>query len=362
MSEKKWFLEYEVEGAQIASVDIDTPRFVIGRHSDCDFQIHLEGTSRRHAELSLDNGELSIRDLNSSNGSFVNRQRIHATAQKLFDKDILHIANKEFRIVCKEQTSTLPDEDCTMLHSAHLETSIVSYAEDFADLLNQQKVYAELQPIVDAQTLELYAYEGLGRGMHDNLPGAPGVLFSMAEDLGKAVELSELMRHIAAESSIQAPVAKCLFLNAHPEELDTQRLLNNFSDLKQTNPNCTYVLEISEKAVTNLAFLSQLKQALADIGVQLAYDDFGAGQGRLLELMEVPPDYLKFDITLVRDIHQQPEQAQYVVKSLVEIAKNLDIVTLAEGIECQASADVCREIGFDLFQGNHFGRPTRPEA
>ena len=68
------------------------------------------------------------------------------------------------------------------------------------------------------------------------------------------------------------------------------------------------ILEIHEEAVPDIGLLRQLRDQLAAHGVGLAYDDFGAGQSRLTELAEVPPDYIKLDMRLVRDIHYIPQR------------------------------------------------------
>ena len=109
--------------------------------------------------------------------------------------------------------------------------------------------------------------------------------------------------------------------------------------------------------------MTRLKAALQDTQIQLAYDDFGAGQAPLLELIQAPPDYLKFDIGLIRDIHLQPPRGQQVIKTLVDIAKDLGIATLAEGVEVAEEAEVCVKLGFELAQGYFYSRPFQlPET
>jgi EAL domain-containing protein (putative c-di-GMP-specific phosphodiesterase class I) len=94
------------------------------------------------------------------------------------------------------------------------------------------------------------------------------------------------------------------------------------------------------------------------MNVRLAYDDFGAGQARLLELAEAPPHYLKFDRRFVMGIDQAPASRRRLVASLVAAARELLVKTVAEGVETAAEAEVCRDLGFTLAQGYHFGRPA----
>ena len=90
-------------------------------------------------------------------------------------------------------------------------------------------------------------------------------------------------------------------------------------------------------------------------------DSFGAGQARLLELAEYPPDFLKFDMSLVRGIDVAPESRQRMLTSLVSVARDMLVYTVAEGVETAEEADVCMRIGFTHAQGYFFGRP-RPLA
>src|SRR5262249_51652394 len=95
-------------------------------------------------------------------------------------------------------------------------------------------------------------------------------------------------------------------------------------------------------------------------GIGLAYDDFGAGQSRLLELTGVPPDYLKFDRSLVKDIATSSAGHRSLLRSLLKHAADSGIATIAEGLDDQETADICREIGFTPFRGFPLGRPVSP--
>ena len=92
--------------------------------------------------------------------------------------------------------------------------------------------------------------------------------------------------------------------------------------------------------------------------MQLAYDDFGAGQARLLELTEVPPDVLKFDRGLIQNIDSASRPRLEIIRGLVGVAKSMEITTLAEGVETEAEHQVCLELGFDQGQGFLYGRPA----
>ena len=97
--------------------------------------------------------------------------------------------------------------------------------------------------------------------------------------------------------------------------------------------------------------------------MRLAYDDFGAGRARLRELAEAPPHYLKFDRSLIRGLDRASQSRRSLVRSLVSLAGDLEIETVAEGLETEAEAEICQELGFDFGQGLLFGAPLEaPEV
>ena len=148
-----------------------------------------------------------------------------------------------------------------------------------------------------------------------------------------------------------------LFLNVHPAELERPGLVPAVVEARAKAPQLRMTLEVHEGALADLESVDRLRTQLSRSGVGIAYDDFGAGQARLLELAEVPPHYLKFDMSFVRGIDTAPASRQRLLTSLVSVARDLLVYTVAEGVETAEEADVCMRIGFTHAQGFFFGRP-----
>ena len=89
----------------------------------------------------------------------------------------------------------------------------------------------------------------------------------------------------------------------------------------------------------------------------LAYDDFGAGQARLLELAEAPPHYLKFDRRFVSGLDHAPLPKRRLLQSLVALARELHVRTVAEGVETAGERQACHDLGFTHAQGFAIARP-----
>jgi len=139
--------------------------------------------------------------------------------------------------------------------------------------------------------------------------------------------------------------------------LDTGRLLNGLSTQLEQYSGLNLVLEVHESAVADRDVLLSLRDFMHEHDALIAYDDFGRGQARLLELAEVPPDYVKLDMSLVRDIDQAATAKQQMVQMLVRFAHDNDIRVVAEGINSDGEVAFCADLEVELLQGYRFGRP-----
>jgi EAL domain-containing protein (putative c-di-GMP-specific phosphodiesterase class I) len=207
----------------------------------------------------------------------------------------------------------------------------------------------------------LAGYEALGRGTHPSLPQAPRELFRVAEATGDARELSRLFRRCAMELAAKRRRLPMLFLNVHRAEVGAPSLVEDLLEARRVRPELALTIEIHDSALSNLQAVGELRSVLGEAGVGLAYDDFGAGEARLLELAEVPPHFLKFDPGFVRDIDKPPHSRQQLLGSLIAVARELLVQTVAVGIETAEEAEVCRGLGFTHAQGNFFGKPKPVE-
>ena len=104
------------------------------------------------------------------------------------------------------------------------------------------------------------------------------------------------------------------------------------------------------------AATAKLQQPAAELGVRLAVDDFGTGYSSLAYLQQFPIDMLKIDRSFVNDMpHRGRARCS---PRIIQIAHTLGLMPIAEGVENQAQADALAELGCDLAQGFHLGRPA----
>jgi EAL domain-containing protein (putative c-di-GMP-specific phosphodiesterase class I) len=116
-------------------------------------------------------------------------------------------------------------------------------------------------------------------------------------------------------------------------------------------------VEVTESAVmTQVDRAKGVLRALHDGGIRLAIDDFGTGYSSLSRLRELPVDVVKIDRSFVRDLPGDRD-ARAIVRAMLQLATNLEIVPLAEGIETDAQLAFLTEQGCALGQGYLFARP-----
>ena len=217
------------------------------------------------------------------------------------------------------------------------------------------------QAVVDMTDLSVKGFEVLARSRMFGLETS-AAMFSAASRLNMEVELSQMLRWEGIREALSLPEITRMYVNTHPLELDRDDLVASIVATREFAPDIPITLEIHEAAVTNPVAMRELRKALQDISVEIAYDDFGAGQNRLTELIESPPDVLKFDMSLIRNIDRANPERQRMLKSLVRIVLDLGVIPLAEGVETPEESQVCHEMGFQLAQGYFYGRPMTPRA
>ena len=356
----KWFLEAVADASREWKVVVDTDPFTVGRDEDCELKLTDKRISRRHFEIRRGGDLIWIRDFGSTNGTFVNHKKIKQ-AELLEQGDIISAGKFKFCIK-KEKTNTT-----SMLEETYSMDSM-DISQEFKDLhslepklralLNDRDVIPHFQPILKFSDMAVIGYEILGRISDESLPTNPSELLELAQLFGYESDLSTLFREVGVDNGKNLPGSPSLFVNTSPMEVnEINTLLESLKKINDMAPSNSIVVEINEKAITNKNELSRLRDGLEKLNIGLAFDDFGAGQTRLVELAKAPPDYLKFDASLIHDIHLAPKRLHQMVSTFVKAAQDLGIGTLAEGIECSDEAKTCQQLGFNFAQGFFYGKP-----
>lgn len=358
---RRWFLEGVAADGSHTVHEVSVVPFRVGRDATNELALAAPGMSRQHAVLvATEDGRLRLTDLGSTNGTYVNRVRL-AAARVLEENDVIHFGNAEFRLgLLGDSGATTTGGERTMIApaGAALSGHFVPHERQMLELLAGTGLGGAVQPIVRAKGGERFALELLGRSSHPDLPASPVHLFALAARLGREAELSGAFREHGVRTVARLAPGTTLFVNTHPQETFDPAFLEALKRLPQQGLNVDLVIEVHETAVMEVDRMRELAAQLADLKVRFAYDDFGAGQARLNELAEVPAHFVKFDFGLVHGLNEASQAKQKLVSDLVRMVKELGSMALAEGVETEAEAEICRQMGFDLLQGYLTGRPA----
>jgi diguanylate cyclase (GGDEF)-like protein len=239
--------------------------------------------------------------------------------------------------------------------------------------LRDERVCMATQLIVDLETGQAVADEALARvRLPDGKLLAAGEFIEAAEGLGLMVEIDRIIT--------RQSMARCAgklsggeigqdfmhFVNLSPQFLArrdlVEEMLVNAMSYCQTcgvsfGPVKPIVFEITERQfLRNLDTLEADLKPLLDFGFRLALDDFGSGYSSFLYLARLPISFLKIEGWLVANIRKERKIAA-IVESLAGFARREGIITVAECIEDADTARTLRDMGVNLGQGWHFGRP-----
>jgi EAL domain-containing protein (putative c-di-GMP-specific phosphodiesterase class I) len=233
-------------------------------------------------------------------------------------------------------------------------------AKDFVDLLLSEEITILYEPIVNVTTREGIGYEALVRGPWDSDVHSPVSLFQLAEKTDLVFELDCLCRRKALQCAKGLPPGKKLFLNCLPMAIHDPAFKGNV--LRQTLEELRLrpedvVFEISEReSIENFAIFREARDYYGELGFNIALDDTGVAYGSLEAIMELSPDFIKVDLSLVRSIDTDPPR-QEMLRALHTVALKLDAQVIAEGIETSEELATIQSLGIPLGQGYLFGRP-----
>ncbi len=217
------------------------------------------------------------------------------------------------------------------------------------------QMWLAFQPILKEGEPRVFGYEALMRSREKKL-GTPGDILSAAESLGKLDVLGRRVRSLAAEALTTAPPDAHLFVNLHSRDLLDHALFDSATPL--TTLASRVVLEITERAnVEDVDDVSARLSILRFHGFRIAVDDLGAGYAGLTSFATVEPEFVKLDMSLVRNLHASPVRRR-LVASMVDACRDLGSHVVAEGVESPEELVALRALGCDLFQGYLFGRPA----
>jgi diguanylate cyclase (GGDEF)-like protein/PAS domain S-box-containing protein len=233
---------------------------------------------------------------------------------------------------------------------------------DLRIAIRNDEIVPYFQPIMDLKTRRVVCYEVLARWPHAErglVP--PGQFIGIATDIGLIGVLTvNVLRRACLDVAVNCPGTPRIAINIAPIQLRDatlpQTLLQVLSECGF--PPARLEIEITEDAiVSDIVLAKTILTSLRNLGVRVALDDFGIGYSSLRHLSELPFDTIKIDQSFVRSMNES-KQSLTIVKTILQLAKNLGLEVVAEGIEAEDQALSLHVLGCEQGQGFFLGRPS----
>lgn len=213
---------------------------------------------------------------------------------------------------------------------------------------------AYFQPIVRASDRSRFGYEALMRSTDRTLPH-PGAILDAAERLERVPQLGRANRAVVAGVVAAAPAERgVFFVNLHMLDVLDRSLVSPFSPLSKVSDRV--ILEITERTPVDGFDLRYRITELRELGFRIAIDDLGGGHARMGAMSLADTDFVKLDMSLVRDVDRHPVKRR-LVRSVVQVCRENRIQVIGEGVETEAEAATLTELGCDLLQGYLIAKP-----
>ncbi|SNT00792.1 PAS domain S-box-containing protein/diguanylate cyclase (GGDEF) domain-containing protein [Noviherbaspirillum humi] len=234
--------------------------------------------------------------------------------------------------------------------------------------LRNGQLWLEYQPKVDLLSGRITGMEALLRWRHPQLGDIPAQKFiNLAEETGQIEAIGQwALRTACRQNKLWQETTEDRLLvavNLSPRQLNNDRLTDDIrAILQETGLEARYLeLEITEGAVmSNPEKAIIVLQALRDMGVSVAIDDFGIGYSSLAYLKQFPIRAVKIDRSFVQGVPQNPGDSA-ITRAIISLAHSLECSVIAEGAETEQQVDFLRDHDCDSIQGYYFSKPLSAE-
>ncbi|MGG4492275.1 EAL domain-containing protein [Metabacillus idriensis] len=236
--------------------------------------------------------------------------------------------------------------------------------EETVNLIQTGAFVSHLQPILNAQSGELYGYESLLRSLDQEI--SPYHLFQTAQKTNMQSILDKKAREAAIKARVsQIPDGIKSFINFLPSTIYNPEfcLKHTFDIVKKydVSPEDLVFEVVETEKIEDMNHLKNILDTYRKNGMKVALDDLGAGFATLDILRELHPDFVKIDRNYISDCHECLEKQDFL-GSVINLGRKLNIQVLGEGVEKEEEFEFLKELGIDLVQGYLFGKPALKPA
>jgi diguanylate cyclase (GGDEF)-like protein len=237
---------------------------------------------------------------------------------------------------------------------------LLALNERIKHALKNDGLFLAYQPVIDAASGQTLFFEALVRMRGDDGQLIPAAMFVPAmEQLGLAVDLDRIVLDLSVKT-LEARPDLTLSVNVSSLTASQADWPDHVRRVLMRKPGIAkrVILEITETAaIVDIAETQRLVDTLRSLGGRVALDDFGAGFTSIRYLRTLGLAIMKIDKELLHDLAKHADQ-QHLVRMLIELARGLNLKTVAEGVETAEVAAWLRREQVDMMQGYYFAAPS----
>jgi EAL domain-containing protein (putative c-di-GMP-specific phosphodiesterase class I) len=258
-------------------------------------------------------------------------------------------------------------ERCQLVHRPGM--AATGIFPSFGGSASQTQISLAYQPIVDLATERVTGFEALMRWTHPQRGiVAPSTFIPVAEESGLVLALGRWALWTACMqasrwNAVRPEGPLSITVNLSGRQLQDESLPIDVDAALRANSldPSLLVLEMTESVIMHESSAARARlNELKAIGVRIAIDDFGTGYSSLSHLQQFPVDILKIDRSFLHRMHQGPQDAA-LVRTIIALARVLQLRTIAEGVEDSAQQHQLQKLGCESAQGFLFGAPMPAE-
>ena len=353
--------------AQLKEFRKEHSKIITARLKGAEFGVFIADVTRDHAFQALQKLFKQLSMLPAVSGSESMADRLHL--------GLAYYSDSSGEIPTTGGLISLADQALRRAQGRGRNTVIMlstSEAQETESVMGDQAWRTYLEKVLEGRAVKLlyqpvkhfgmsvsHDYEVLARTDYKDSLVTASLFWPMVERFQWTEHFDQLIITKAMSLMASQPEDLRLTINVSPKSLVSSKFTDWLKKVAKDNPALSkrVVLEVSEYALHyDAETIISLSQTLSAYGMQFAIDHFGASSGTFSYLNRIKVDHLKVDRSYIRDIHLSKDN-QFYIRSLIQIAHNLDIKVYAEGVEKEEEYQVLKDLGLDGAIGYLFGKP-----
>lgn len=273
----------------------------------------------------------------------------------MFQSELLISAEKALKMAKKRNKSMLIYHETFHEHLSYEQN--IYWINKIKDAIHHDNIYPFFQPIINNKTNKIEKYECLVRIIdRDGTIHLPIKFLEISQKSRNYASITKTMIEKAFKKLENTAYEFSINLSAK-DMIDSDITEYIYDKLENYSGRNRVIFELLEsEGIENYDDVYAFIEKVKTYGCKIAIDDFGSGYSNFIHLLKLKVDIIKIDGSLIRDLDHD-KNAQIIVKTIIEFANNLNILTVAEFVHSEAIQEIVKKLNVDFSQGYYLGQP-----